>query len=138
MSLAEARAVLPFDFAVPAYLPPNLTGDNDRVWVTQSPVALAKMVWRDAENGFVQLSVYAASPENLQAVVGPHSSQTIRLNGQEALLVRGGWDGQSRTWSRQDRVMTLFWTINGVRYRLLAYSGAVSLDELVAIAESIH
>jgi hypothetical protein len=138
MSLAEARAALPFDFALPAYLPAGLTGDMEQVQVTQSPVAMVKMVWRDTENGFVQLSAYAAGPENIQALVGPESSETIQLNGQEALLVRGGWDRQSRTWSGQPGLITLFWTVNDVRYRLLAYSEVVSLDELVAMAESVE
>lgn len=138
MSLAEARAAMPFDFALPAYLPTGLTGDTAQVQVAQSPLAMVKMVWRDAENGFVQLSVYPAGPENPQALVGPESSETIRVNGQEALLVRGGWDGQSRTWSSQAGVITLFWTVHDVRYRLLAYSKVVSPAELVAIAESIE
>ncbi|GAB4429346.1 MAG: hypothetical protein Fur0044_27070 [Anaerolineae bacterium] len=138
MSLAEAQAAMPFDFALPAYLPAGLTGDTGQVQVAQSPVAMVKMVWRDAENGFVQLSVYAAGPENVQTLVGPESSETIQLNGQEALLVRGGWDRQSRIWSGQPGLITLFWTVNRVRYRLLAYSEVVSLDELVAMAESVE
>ncbi|MCK6630217.1 MAG: hypothetical protein L6R45_34200 [Anaerolineae bacterium] len=138
MSLAQAQAAMPFDFALPAYLPVGLTGDTEHIQVAQSPVAMVKMVWRDAENGFVQLSVYAAGPENVQTLVGPESSETIQLNGQEALLVRGGWDRQSRIWSGQAGLITLFWTVNGIRYRLLAYSEVVSLDELVAMAESIE
>lgn len=138
MSLVEARAAIPFDFALPTYLPAGLTGDMEQVQVAWSPLAMVKLVWRDAENGFVQLSIYAAGPENVQALVGPESSETVQINGQEALLVRGGWDRQSRTWNGQDRVITLFWTVNDVRYRLLAYSEVVSLDELVAMAESIE
>lgn len=138
MSLAEARAAMPFDFALPAYLPAGLTGDTAQVQVAQSPLAMVKTVWRDAENGFVQLSVYPAGPENPQALVGPESSQTIQVNGQQALLVHGGWDGQSRTWSDQVGVITLFWTVRDARYRLLAYSKLVSPAELVAIAESIE
>lgn len=138
MSLAEARAVMPFDFALPTYLPAGLTGSVERVQVAQSPLVMVKIVWRDARNGFVQLSVYPAGPEKPQALVGPESSETIQVNGQEALLVHGGWDGQSRTWSEEAGVITLFWTVNDVRYRLLAYSKLVSPDELVAIAESIE
>jgi hypothetical protein len=138
MSLAEARAALPFDFALPAYLPAGLTRDIEQVQVARSPVAMVKLVWRDTENSFVQLSVYAAGPENIQALVGPESSETIQVNGQEALLVRGGWDRQSRTWSGPPGLITLFWTVNDVRYRLLAYSEVVSLDELVAMAESVE
>lgn len=138
MSLAEARAAMPFDFALPAYLPAGLTRDTAQVQVAQSPLAMVKMVWRDAENGFVQLSIYPAGPENPQALVGPESSETIQVNGQQALLVRGGWDGQSRTWSEQAGVITLFWTVHDARYRLLAYSKLVSPAELVAIAESIE
>jgi hypothetical protein len=97
------------------------------------------MQWRDAEGGFVQLSAHAADPANnlSQTLVGPESSQTILINGQEAVLVRGGWDEDSRTWSHQERVTTLIWRANGVQYRLLSFSN-LPLPELMAMAESVH
>lgn len=139
MSLAEAQAALPFAFAMPSHLPGGLTGSQDEVLVAQSPVALVKVQWRDPAGGVVQLSAHAAGPANQlsQTVVGPESSEPILLNGQEAVLVRGGWDEDSRTWSHEGRVTTLIWTVNGVQYRLLAYSEVVSLAELIAMAESI-
>jgi hypothetical protein len=86
------------------------------------------------------LSAHAASSENQlsQILVGPESSETILLNGREVVVVRGGWDKESRTWSHQDQVITLIWTVNGVQYRLLSYSDAVSLTELKMMAESVH
>lgn len=140
MSLAAARLVVPFDFALPTYLPPDLSRSGDDVRVAQAPVALVKVEWRDSAGGVVQLSVHAGSADNQlsQTLVGPESSETIQLNGREAVLVRGGWDKESRTWSHQSQVMTLIWTANGVQYRLLAYSDLISLAELKRMAESIH
>lgn len=140
MSLAEAQVAVPFDFALPTYLPVSLTRSGDDLEVAQSPVALIKMQWRDSQGGVVQLSAHAAGSENelSQTVVGPESSETITLNGREAILVRGGWDKESRTWSHQGQVITLIWTVNNVQYRLLSYSDVVSLAELKMMAESIR
>jgi hypothetical protein len=140
MSLANAQTVLPFDFALPTYLPGGLTGSGDEVWVAQSPVALVKIQWRDSQGGVVQLSAHAAGSESQpsQTLVGPESSETILLNGRETVLVRGGWDKESRTWSHQGQVVTLIWAVNGVQYRLLSYSDVVSLAELKLMAESIR
>jgi hypothetical protein len=140
MPLVDAQAAVPFNFTMPDYLPASLTGSGDEVEVARSPVALVKMQWRDPRGGVVQLSAHAASPENQpsQTLIGPESSETILLNGREAILVRGGWDRESRTWSYQDRVVTLIWTVNDVQYRLLSYSDVVPLAELKMMAESIR
>lgn len=140
MPLSEAQAAVPFDFALPTYLPASLTGSGDEVEVARSPLALIKIQWRDPQGGVVQLSVRAAGSENQlnQTLIGPESSETVLLNGREAVLVRGGWDKESRTWSHQDQVITLIWTANEVQYRLLSYSDAVSLTELKLMAESIR
>jgi hypothetical protein len=101
---------------------------------------MAKMEWRDIQGGFVQLNAYVSGPENhrSQTLVGPESTETILINNQEAILVRGGWDGESRTWSHQGQVTTLIWTANGVQYRLLSYGDVVPLAELIKMAESVR
>jgi hypothetical protein len=140
MSLREAQAALPFDFVLPAHLPNGLTSTADQIFVSQSPLPMAKMEWRDIEGGFVQLSAFASGPENhrSQTLIGPESTETILINNQEAVLVRGGWDGESRTWSHQGQVTTLIWTANGVQYRLLSYGDVVPLAELIKMAESVR
>lgn len=140
MSLDAARTAVPFDFALPAYLPDTLSRSSDEVRVAQTPVALVKVEWRDRAGGVVQLTAHAGSSANQlsQTLVGPESSEPIQINGREAVLVRGGWDKSSHTWSHQGQVMTLIWTVNGVQYRLLAYSDLISLAELKRMAESIH
>ena len=140
MSLAEAQAMLPFDFSLPSHIPNGLDVTGEKVFVTPLATPIVKMQWRDSEGGFVQLSAHAAGPENSlsQTLIGPESSKTILINGQEAVLVWGGWDEESRTWSHQDQVTTLIWTANGGQYRLLSYSNLVPLTELIAMAESIR
>lgn len=139
MTLAEAKARLPFDFAFPSYTPEGLSA-GDQISVAKLTVPMAKMEWRDPEGGFVQLTAAASDQENQLSytLVGPDSSEPILINGQEAVLVRGGWAGESRTWNHQDQIITLIWTVEGVQYRLLAYSRLVPLTELMAMAESIH
>ncbi|MFN8457001.1 MAG: hypothetical protein U0401_20440 [Anaerolineae bacterium] len=139
MSLAVAQAVIPFEFGLPAYVPAGLSRPDDRVTVAKLSTPLVQAEWRDAQGGFVQLSAYAADPalQFNQTVVGPDSSSAILINGQAGVLVRGAWDDASRTWSHQDRMLTLLWANNGVQYRLLAFTSQISLPELVAMAESI-
>jgi hypothetical protein len=140
MTPAEARARLPFDFTLPAYVPEGLNRPGDRVAVAKLALPMAKVEWRDPDGGFVQLTAAASSRKNQLAytVVGPDSQETIQINGQEAVLVRGGWDSESRTWSHQDRLMMLLWTVGDVQYRLLSFSEMVSFSELITMAESIR
>ncbi len=140
MTLAEAKARLPFDFTLPAYVPDSLNRTGDKVAVAKLAIPMVKMEWRDSEGGFVQLTAAASSQKNqlTYTVVGPDSQETLLINGQEAVLVRGGWDSESRTWSHQDRLLMLLWTVRGVQYRLLSFSRMVSPAELIAMAESIR
>jgi len=139
VSLTAARARVPFDFAIPTQRPADLVG-NPQVFVTELERPIVKMRWRDIEGGFVQLAVHQASggQKLTRNLVGVESSETIRLNGREAVLIYGGWDETSRTWDHEAQLVTLIWELEDIQYNLLAYSEVVSLAELVAMAESIR
>jgi hypothetical protein len=139
ISLAEAQAVVPFDFAVPTYLPDALNRDAE-VFVTQLEPPIVKMRWWDTGNGFVQLAIHPANGKNnlTRNLIGSESSDIILINGQEGVIIYGGWDETSRTWSHQDRVTTLIWELDGIQYNLLSFSNAVPLTELIIMAESVR
>ncbi len=139
MSLAEAQAVVPFDFAIPTYLPGGLISDQE-VLVTRLEIPIVTIRWRDTEGGFVQLTAYPYSPKDspIQTLIGPDSSQTVLINGQKAVIVAGAWDQTSRTWSHDSQVITLIWEVDNIQYKLISFSQVAPLTELIAIAESVR
>lgn len=139
VSLAEARALVPFDVILPGYRPARLTA-AEQIFVTRLEPPVVKILWRDVEGGFVQLTARLYDPDRnpIETRVGPESSQTVLINGQEAVVLYGAWDEASRTWSHQDQVITLIWQAGTVQYELLSFSDVVSLPELMAMAESVR
>lgn len=139
VSLAEARAAVPFELTKPAYVPAGLAAEA-QVYVIQLESPIVKFLWRDTAGGFVQLSLHRAGDKTSQIenVIGAESSDTILINGQKAAIIYGGWDETSRTWSHQDRLVTIIWVAQGVQYNLLSYSTLISPAELRAMAESIQ
>lgn len=139
MALDEARAAVPFNFGLPTYLPAGLLA-KEQVFVTKLDIPIVKIRWQDSAGGFVQLGAFPYSTENslIPTRVGPQSSQTILINGQEAVIVYGAWDQASRTWSYQDQVVTLIWDVGDIQYHLLAVSQVVPLSELIAMAQSVQ
>jgi hypothetical protein len=141
ISLAEARRMMPFNFALPRSLPAGLKTMNPEISILELDSPILKLLWRDTGGGFVQLTIHPPTQPGanyLQTLIGPESSETISINGHPAALIYGGWDGESQTWSHQDRLTTLIWKVDNIQYKLLAYSDFVSTAELITMAESIH
>lgn len=140
VSLADAEAAAPFKWMSPAYLPAGLASKAREVYVIDLESPIVKLLWRDAAGGFVQLSIHQANGETSQIenVIGAQSSDTILINGQEAAIIYGGWDETNRTWSHQDRLVTIIWVVDRVQYNLLSYSTLVSPAELKAMAQSVQ
>jgi hypothetical protein len=136
MSLPEAQARLSFELATPAYLPAGLAAAAPEVSLLELERPVVKILWRDANGGFVQLTTHYTG--QAQTLVGPESSETIFINGQPAALVRGGWDEVSQNWSHQERLTTLIWQNGRLQHKLLCFSDLVSIAELAAMAESIQ
>jgi hypothetical protein len=139
VSLTEAQASVSFDFVVPTNLPAGLS-DEAEIFVIELEMPIIKLRWRDREGGFVQLSAHPANDGNslTQNLIGVASSETFLINGQEAVVIHGGWDETKRTWSHQAQVTTLIWELNGIQYNLLSYSDVVSLAELIEMAKSVR
>jgi len=139
VSLADAQAAAPFELTSPAYLPAGLAAEAQAYIIELEP-PIIKLLWRDTAGGFVQLSMHQANGETSQIenVVGSESSDTILINGQEAAIIYGGWDETNRTWSHQDRLVTIIWVVDGVQYNLLSYSTLISPADLRAMAQSVQ
>lgn len=138
VSLAEARAAIPFELAAPAYLPGEL--GEPEIFVLKLDAPIVTMRWRDRAGGFVQLAAHPANNAHNQIknLIGAESSQTILINGRKGVLVSGAWDEASRAWSHPAEVTTLIWELDGVQYNLLSYGRIVPMAELIKIAESVQ
>jgi hypothetical protein len=140
LSLAEAQAVVPFKIALPGYLAAGLTTKEPEVYLIELDKPIVKILWRDTEGGFIQLTTHHPNEGDsgrMETLVGPDSSETILINGRQAVLVHGGWDHSSQTWSYRDRVKTLIWEVDQVQYKLLYFGDAIPVAELATMAESI-
>ncbi len=138
MSLGEALAAVPFDFAMPTYVPDGFTTSGQaKVWTSYDGKEIVIIEWRDAKGHFFALDAREYY-EGAHFTVGPDSSKTILINGQEAIVVSGGWNASCDTWNDQAGTTALIWEANGVLYKLMTFRNAVSLTELIAVAESVH
>jgi hypothetical protein len=141
VSLAEAQASIPFDLALPGYLPAGLQAASPQFSVIELASPIVKILWRDTDGGFVQLTIHApagSDPTRLQTLIGPHSSQTILINDQQAVLINGAWAEPGQTWDHHNQLKTLIWQVDHIQYKLLAFSDLVTSAELIAMAESIR
>jgi len=140
LTLAEAQAVVPFKIVTPSYLAAGLSAKEPEVYLIELDKPIIKILWRDTEGGFIQLTTHhpdEGDAGRMETLVGPDSSETILINGQQAVLIHGGWDNSSQTWSYRDRVKTLIWEVDHIQYKLLYFGDAIPVAELVAMAESV-
>jgi hypothetical protein len=138
MTLKEARAAVPFEFDIPAQIPLG--------WQMAEPVRLNDLGngpyihidWACPGRGNIVLSIRAADPDDGTPggwLVAPESSEEIQINGEPAVLIRGGWDADTHQWAWPE-VTTIGWTRDGVEYRLEA-GADVSTVDLIGMAESV-
>jgi hypothetical protein len=135
----------PFDFAMPQYLPgfelnQDFTVAQSKTWVLLS--------WTRGQNDKLNMLV-EINDGKLVVPAGKGSSSEIDLNGQTALLIRGGWTSDSQ-WN-ENKGLELQWLNDGLRYDLQYYKTGdrneivpfdeteveSRLDELIQIAESV-
>ena len=134
LSLSEAEARLPFAVALPAAIPAGFVQDDVVQVVAPEQGADAGeyasviVTWENADGAEVQLTtstIVADAP----AVGSVGSGTEVTVKGQPATL-------QATQGLGRDRV-TLSWQMNGLAYRLAATGGALTGDDLLALAESL-
>ena len=146
-SLAEARALLPFDFAVPTWAPAGFVQD-DQVRIFLPPEGMTDTVflvdrlqvsWSDPSRpAYIYFYVaHCQVPDCEQRwLVGTDSADVVQVRGQEAALVRGSWDVDTQRYENSG-MLNLLWKEGEVFYSLVGFESATSVDDLVHMAESM-
>jgi len=132
MSLAEARAQLPFVFGLPAWAPEGfvLQDAAEVVLPSESSTYAAVIVtWLNAEEDALTLRASPTTSGQPQ-LAGDGNTETVLVNGQPATLIRSSRVGGER--------LTLSWEREGVKYTLSGEGGVVTVDALVRMAEAVH
>lgn len=144
LTLADARAKLPFAFGLPAWMPEGYTlQDSVRVGLPfdASPVTHVMIAWEKQVEGesrsFIWLMIeYPRPAEEGQNIVGPESVTEVSVNGEPAAIVHGAWNTDTHEWGMTG-LMTLSWRLDDVAYHLSAHDQFVTVEELIRIAESL-
>jgi hypothetical protein len=133
VSLADAEARLPFAVALPSAMPAGFVQD-ELVEVVAPEDAEADdyasliVSWENADEATVRLQV-STTAAGAPAVGSVGSGQAVTVKGQPATLQQTQGLGPER--------VTLTWQTGGLDYRLTASGGALTGDDLLAMAESI-
>jgi hypothetical protein len=133
MSLEEARDKVLFDFAIPQ----GFTATQVTLYAFGDRPDLVEVNLCNANSLCLELLAFAHR-ESGSNLVGPESIETVLVNGQEAVVFHGGWNAGSGEWIEDVGQTTMIWEAGGVQYELMAATDTVTMEELIAIAESVH
>ncbi|MBN2086701.1 MAG: DUF4367 domain-containing protein [Anaerolineales bacterium] len=134
LTLVEAQAQLPFSVGLPLWVPEGMAREESvritRFSESHTPVTI---IWRGI-GAYLELTIGQAAEGH---IVGLESLETVKINGQDAALVRGMWNADTKEWDRDEPWigMTLIWARGEETYSL--FSPQLSREELIRIAESI-
>ncbi len=140
MSLQAARTAVPFEFGIPSQVPDDWVMD-EQVRVTDlggGPFVEIRWIDPDDVGTGVNLSARSSLQDDGSPggwLVGPDSFREIEINGQPAVIVKGGWDHDGREWAWPE-VITLIWTVDDVEYTLSTSDSEGSEARLMVMAES--
>jgi hypothetical protein len=130
-SISTIMANPPFEFVLPSYLPPGFTMEKDFSASTDYWVSVN---YTNELGSEIQLLVEKTYTGYLLPV-GVDSVEEVKVNGQAAMLVRGGWTAE-HTW-QQDYGMELHWQVNGRYYRLIWKQRTLDRNEIMAIGSDL-
>lgn len=147
LTLDEARQAVNFEIRLPQALPERYVLVEE---IIVSPGGEdVDIRWRGNETrgDGLWLSISRTAPD-VAYLVGSDSTETIEINGQEALFIRGGWLENTESWD-PDISRDVRWVYEGLTYHL-STGGQFSCpdeaefrcplgdDDLIRIAESIR
>ena len=147
VSLAEARAMLPFELRLPAWAPDGfvLQEDQVRIWLHTSGTErqTVSFTWLDPTHPqSIHMYIDIDHPASSwgQWLVGSESSvEEVVINGQPGALVRGGWENGQ--W-QSERNMALLWQPEGAEATYMLFCTTqftqVTLEDLIHMAESVR
>lgn len=132
VGLAAARSQVPYSFELPTWLPAGRTLKEEATEVAGTSV-IVYYVGNDPLQNFVWRTYQGQGGTGL---VGRETTETVTVNGESALLIRGLWDERTGEWSRP-HLVTLHWFQNGVSYEIHAnLNSGMTVDDLIRMAES--
>jgi hypothetical protein len=138
LGLEAARAILPFTFGLPTWMPEGYVMEP-MVRIVHfnegfTPVSISfKKPIAEGRDDAIELVVGQNTPS---WVIGPESAEIVSIHGQEAALIQGSWNSQTRRWEVELGGLTLSWAREEVLYQL-STAANVHKDDLIRIAESI-
>jgi hypothetical protein len=131
MSQSEAQAQLPFEFALPAWVPAGFAL-QDEVEVVQPAggpgYTSVSLSWLGADEAVLRLRV-AQAADDQPALAAAGSTEALMVNGQPATLVHTHRLGSER--------LALTWPRGELTYTLTAEAGAATPEDLRRMAESV-
>lgn len=134
MSLEEARAVLPFNIDLPAWVPEGyMLEETVRIMYFDDSVGRVFIRWR-APRASLELEIVDLPRGDSRWLVGPGSIREVLVNGEPAALVRGGWRSETKRWDNP-AILHLYVTHEGQTYVFSAMETHISVDELIRVAE---
>lgn len=156
LSIADARARLPFAFGLPTWVPDGFVLiDEARVMFFNEQPHNAQFMWRkdDPEDPniwtTITLLVEPRKGGEGSIVIGRGSAEEVQINGEPAALVRGAWNADTHQWETNDitpqtelsgigNMINLHWVANDVGYHLSGVKDSVSEEDLIRLADSIR
>lgn len=139
----QAAGMLPFSFNLPEWAPPGFVFEADRVVVMNDPneaLNYVRLGWQNQAAGaalHLTLTWWPGEEQSNGYVIGPDSLEEVSVNGQPAAIVRGAWNVDTEEWSGAN-LIALHWERDGITYHLDGAESAVTVEDLVRMAESVH
>lgn len=150
MTLEEANQILPDPIRLPQWIVPGFQQEASvtvlslpEVDPKHSPVSV--MWYHTDESGQLMASVWLhvqyiegmAETARTPFQAGPAGSvQAVEVNQQPAALIRGAWNADTEVYDSTSLLM-LHWQRGGYDYVLSGYGPAVTVEDLMRMAESI-
>lgn len=145
LSLEEAQSRFPSPIMLPIYLPQEFRQPAKLALSDFGDVLILTITWNSKEKygGSIMLDIrYCSSRlENCGQIVGEGSVEEVMLNEKPAVIVRGGWNYDTKQYELYPYSLApvhLMWKYDDhTVYMLGAIEQEVSIQELIKIAESI-
>ena len=145
LSLEEAQNRFPSPIMLPAYLLQGYERRAEVELLNLGNLPTLTITWdsKEMHAGNIRLNIKHCSSgfENCGQIVGEGSVEEIMLNEKPAVIVRGGWNYDTRQYDLYpygQAIVELMWKYDDhTVYALGANEQKVSVEELIKIAESI-
>lgn len=144
LSLEDAQSRFPSPIVLPTYVPPGYERRADVTFVVLGDMPMLIIKWHNDEairEFHLDIRHCPSGAENCGRIVGEGALEEIMLNGRPAVVVRGGWNYDTKQYELSLdglAIVELMWKYDDQTiYMLRADEREISIQELIKIAESI-